>query len=433
MSVIRVNFAVERLWRDLVKFSMARFVMSEGISEKCYRFLMSQTGIKIRGSTKQEVLQFCKTKFKLNMGELDMTRVSRKNIKAAIAIAKLVSLRRSPNPAILAVRLHASKKGGNLLMSVTDLTTYLTVSVNDTPAENIDVAVNAAKFFSVVNMLDEEIVITTESDFIALESGGGKAVIPTIPTEEIPTPPEFAGEFITTSIDPIVSGINFCFRTVSNDPAKKALCGIHILKTEDGLRIAGTDGHRASAAYRETANAWLDVEGGVMLPTSSARVLQNMQGACEIALDSNILYVKSDSISARISLEIAMFPDLDRVIPNHDHSFMFVREDAILALHRCSLFAPFVKMSLSGGILTLKAASHDGGITSFPIKAIDPGADFENGASINFFIEALEAIKSEVVKFTYSTDMLCYPYLIAGIQTPGDIQLLMPANAESKG
>jgi DNA polymerase-3 subunit beta len=169
--------------------------------------------------------------------------------------------------------------------------------------------------------------------------------------------------------------------------------------------MVSTDGHRLSKVERPFAGG-PKLAQGVILPRKAlqevARVLENFDGPCELALQQGTLFVRVGALAISAKLIDAQFPPYEQVIPKeHDKRVVAGRAALLDALRRISIMASDrtfgIKLQLTPGELRITSDNPDLGEAKEDVEVDYKGPALLIGFNARYLIDVISQIDDEEV------------------------------------
>lgn len=338
-------------------------------------------------------------------------KIDRNTLLSAL---KTVSISSSPVGAAMEFRcVEIAATPGGIALQATDgdTETRVTVSCPDTSTLDGPVAVECARFMSVIGCLPSgEIDIRFDGATIALRSASVKA---TVMKTDLPMPhmPGIKSEAVfTTGVADFVRAVELVERSVAgNKETRHILRGLNLEKRGGKLIAVGCDGRRCS---RTTLN--VSASGGpILLSVEYVRKLVKVLAAHEdkgIAVRTNDhaaeFTVGDGVIRTRTKLISGAYPDTGVLFNRGDRVATVGRTDFVEALRRSLVVnttgeCRSVDLEIGGRTITLSSGDgRDRMDTVIPAET-DSGESEDIIINPDYLIDALEVLTTDRVTFFY--------------------------------
>ena len=259
-----------------------------------------------------------------------MTKINTKALQEALKVSANTVIK-THNPIFSHVHLITNKVTNRVLLSTTDLTQYLTVSIPAEIEENLETVIPFAKLQNIVRLAGKKDTITTisakDEKTTVATVGRGSYPLEALPADDFPRGPAFphANEKVRTlEAKPFIELLNRLAPAVSSDEMRKNLSGICFDGRFGRNEIAATDGHRL---HVEPFEALTDSD--VMMPKVSVKTLNNLlktNDKFSLGFTEKFITVESHNATTGLSCFYqveavkADFPDYKQIMPNPSES-----------------------------------------------------------------------------------------------------------------
>jgi DNA polymerase-3 subunit beta len=351
-------------------------------------------------------------------------RIQRLPFLQGLAAAQGVVERRSTIPILANVLIQAIDGGVRLL--ATDLEVGVIRRLREATVEaGGAVSVGARKLFEIVRELEGDEVRVKGLQNHGIEVRAGRSVfrlagidaaefpsVPGIAEAGRTSSPKLAVELLASTLDRMIESTIFA---VSQDEGRFHLSGVFVEKSEQGLRMVATDGHRLALADGEAEGKL--PERGCLLPRKGLVEAKKMlEGAAQeervqLAAEASIARVRSSSGEVFMRLVEGEFPDYRQVIPKSSKlNLTLDREQFLGALRRVSLLATErsrgVRLTLEEGCLRVKTENPDLGEGEEEIEVAYDGGGLSIGFNARYLMEALGVLReTKFVRFGLNDDV----------------------------
>lgn len=356
-------------------------------------------------------------------------RCERDVLVNALATAQRATSTRASLPVLSGLRL--SLEGNQLRLTGSDLdltiTTEITVS-----GGNDGVAVLPAKMVvDIVRSLEGGAVeIDTEGDEAHISGGRSNFKLHTIPADEFPNLVDPDGEQVVLQSADLAEGLKQVVRAASTDESRPILTGVLLAAEGQGLRMVSTDSYRL--AVRDLPGTTALREGQTVLVPSRAlnelaRVL-NDDTDVRLVLGARDASFSVGELHLTIRLIEGEFPNYRGLIPSAQQNRLQVDRQGLLdAVRRVRLMAREnspVRLTMSDGLLELRAVTLDVGEASEQLDATYEGEELTVAFNPEYLVDGLEVTPGDEVCLA-TVDSL-KPALIRPIGSDDFLYLLMP-------
>lgn len=307
----------------------------------------------------------------------------------------------------------------NILIEATEqevciTATDLTVSMRASTAANVlkegSITLPARRFFQLVRSLtvDELCIETDEEGVSHLTNGTSKFKIHGISREDYPPFPELTHATSMTFEGKVLKKmlINTSF-TVARDDSRQALNGILLQANEDSIMAVGTDGKRL-AKLINSINTDLESDLTCIVPLKAVEEMIKLiedEEKVTLTLMKDKICLESQDVTLISKLLGGQYPDVDRVIPNHDemHSIMIHKAELMSLLRQVSLFTSetnhSVKLTFKPNELHLQAMSSEIGEGQVFMPIDYSGQEIEIAFNPHYLIDILRHCNDETIDF----------------------------------
>ncbi len=365
--------------------------------------------------------------------EIDQTR-----FLSALTLAQTVADRRSTMPVLANVLLRATADD-ELICSATDMMIALTESVPCKVSSPGSLTLGVRHLHNVVRTLPTGAVRVKSLDnsWAQILAARSEFKLMGMPEGDFPDLPDPRGaSFTSLASHRLVDLIDKTLFSVSTDEARVNLNGA--LFESDGKRatMVSTDGHRLTKYT-------LDVTGpklgkGIVIPRKGMdeirKVLNRVEGECEIAVVDQYLFVRADALTLSVKLNNVTFPPYQQVIPkDHQRRAELSREELIAALRQAAVIAPektaTVKVQLDKTSLKLAADNPELGAINLELPVEFDGSPLTAGFNANYLIEALAAMDAERIYLDFQGELdpcVLRPAASGDAPAPDFLAVVMP-------
>jgi DNA polymerase-3 subunit beta len=340
----------------------------------------------------------------------------------ALARSQGIVEKKSTMPILSHVLLEA-KKGGQVIVSATDLDLAVSSEHECEVLKEGAVAVSARHLYEIVRSLPEQQVTLKKAsnNYLEVRSGPSEFKIVGLPAEDFPALPKF-DRVPFADVDPsaLLELIERTFFAVSTDETRYNLNGVYFEPTGGVLRLVATDGHRLSLAEKPFAEAFGLKGKGVILPkkglTELKKLLSEAAESGEEKPEAKLGFLENSAIFRRPGVVLVMrlieglFPDYKQVIPKAGEKVIKIGRGRFSeTLRRISLLssdkAHAVKLELAKGLLTVLSQNPDLGEAKEQVPVDYDGEPLKIGFNARYITEVLAVLRSGDVQFELADDL----------------------------
>jgi len=306
-------------------------------------------------------------------------------------------------------------KGGELVVSATDLETSMTTAIKVEADEDVTIAVPSKLCMDILRTLPDQPVtfsIDASTNSIEIHSGTGRYKLAGQPGAEFPKIPEVESEkSFSIKAEVLLNAISKTVFATGNDELRLNLTGIFVELKNDDISFVATDANRL-VRYRRT-----DVKPGVehnfILPKKAANLLKSSlpDSESEVTVDfnnANAFFGFADTTLVCRFID-ERYPDYNAVIPKENPNTLNIpRSEFFNAVKRIAIVANKtthqIRLKIAGSELTISAEDFDmsnEGLEKLPCDYT--GEDIEIGFNSRFLMDMLNGMTTENMKFELST------------------------------
>ncbi len=360
--------------------------------------------------------------------------ISREALIKPLQLVAGVVERRQTLPVLSNILLVA--EGDQLSLTGTDLEVELVGRVTlDEPAEAGSITVPARKLMDICKSLPDEarIELTQSGQKMIIKAGRSRFSLSTLPAAEFPNvedSPETLELTITqNALRHLIDKTGF---SMAQQDVRYYLNGMLLEIANGQLRSVSTDGHRlATCVTGVEVDASVDHQ--IIVPRKGilelARLLQ--QGDEELRLVVGATHIRAhvgDFIFTS-KLVDGKFPDYQRVIPaNGDKVMLGDRQELRQVFSRIAILSNEkyrgVRLSLSDGYLQVMANNPEQEEAEETVAVDYQGDSLEIGFNVNYLLDVLSIINTDVVRFTLSDPNSSA--LVQSFEEDGSLYVVMP-------
>ncbi|HAX91533.1 MAG TPA: DNA polymerase III subunit beta [Rhodospirillaceae bacterium] len=327
---------------------------------------------------------------------------------------------------------------------VSFVATDMEIEVNETMAATVSkagaITAPAHTLYEIVRKLPEgaqvEINAATAGQLV-LSSGRSQFKLGCLPIEDFPKMPEGDHKHkFSLSADDLRSLIDRTRFAISTEETRYYLNGIYLHTTKadkvDVLRAVATDGHRLARVEMAAPQGAKGV-AGVIIPRKTVgevrKILDEANGAVEIALSDSKVRFMFDNIVITSKLIDGTFPDYERVIPTGNDKILDANATLFAAaVDRVATISSEksrgVKLSFSEGQMIVSASAPEAGSASEELEVAYDGAPMEIGFNARYLMDVLMQIEGEGVRFHLADTAA--PAVVQDVEDASALYVLMP-------
>jgi DNA polymerase-3 subunit beta len=329
--------------------------------------------------------------------------------------------KKSTMPILSHVLLEA-RKGGQLVVSATDLDLSVSSEHACEVLKEGALAVSARHLYEIVRALPESTVTLKrgQNNYLEVRSGSAEFRIVGLPAEDFPALPRF-DKVPFDDVEPalLLDMIERTFFAVSTDETRYNLNGVYFEPAAGGLRMVATDGHRLSLTERPLP-ATFGLKRGVILPKKGLSELKKLLSEAaesgEEKPEAKLGFLENSAIFRRPGVVLVMrlveglFPDYKQVIPKAGEKIVRLGRGRFAeTLRRISLLssdkAHAVKLDLAKGVLKVLSQNPDLGEAKEDVPIDYEGEPLKIGFNARYLTEVLAVLKSAEVQLELADDL----------------------------
>ncbi len=305
-----------------------------------------------------------------------------------------------------------------LSITATDLEVEINIQTNIENTEPGRITVPARKFSDICRALTDESLIdfSLDKERAMIKSGRSRFVLTTLPADEFPNIESIADavsfEIPQKIFKKLIDQTHFA---MAQQDVRFYLNGLLFEVGSDVLRTVATDGHRL-ALCEQPAEINIKYNQQVIIPRKAVlellRLLNDSDEPVKIQIGSNHIRVETDEICFTSKLIDGRFPDYQRVVPQGgDKVVLADRATLHQAVTRASILSNeryrSIRIQLSSGILRVLANNPEHEEAEEEVLVEYSGGQLEIGFNANYLIDAINAVKDQEVKITFSDANSC--------------------------
>lgn len=339
--------------------------------------------------------------------------VNRDVFSDAVSFVVKLLPQRNPQPILAGVLISATDEG--LSLAAFDYEASARTVIEATIDEPGTILVHGRLLSEIANRLpDAPVQVSVEEDGIAVRCGSARFTLPEMPVQEYPAIPEVTGAVGVAPAEDFATAIAQVAFAASRDDVTPVLTGVQLEVTGTTLSLVATDRYRV--ALRE-----LPWDGGTEAPETTAlvpaRTLQEVgktfAHGSEISIafsgggDREIVAFSSGQRTVTSLLIKGNFPPVRRLFPEqNDHYAVVNTAELAEAVRRVQIVldrsAP-LRFRFSDEGVTMDASGGDQARASESVDAHLFGDEVVLGLNPSYLLEALQAVRSEFVRITFTS------------------------------
>jgi DNA polymerase-3 subunit beta len=358
----------------------------------------------------------------------------------ALSHVQSVVERRNTIPILSNVMIEAGK--GKLKLTATDLDIEIVESIPADVLRNGAATAPAHMLYDIVRKLPDGAqvqaeLLTSEGGRLSVSAGAVRFELACLPKEDFPQmaagalPHKFRVE--SADLKRLIDKTKFA---ISTEETRFYLNGIYIHAAKEGktkaLRAVATDGHRLARFELDLPDGASDMPG-VIVPrktvTELRRLLDDAEGAIDVALSDTKIQFMSDGVELTSKLIDGTFPDYQRVIPSgNDKALSLDSKEFAQSVDRVSTISAdktrAVKLNVAKDKLTLTVINPDSGTATEELSATYNAAAIEIGFNARYLLDITGQIEGKKVRFLLSD--AGSPTIIEDTDDNRSLYVLMP-------
>ncbi len=298
-------------------------------------------------------------------------------------------------------------------LTATDMELELSCTFPHAVLEPGTTTLPARKLFDILRALPEACVInlTIEENRCLLKSGRSRFNLLTLPAEDFPTLDnlQFDGE-VTVPQHQFRTLLDNTHFAMAVQDVRYYLNGLLIDIKDQTICAVATDGHRL--AYSEmNFDQQIDMKRQIIIPRKGIqellRLLDMEEVPINLRLSATHLQLENNSICFTSKLIDGKFPDYNRVIPEEGQKIVVAdRATLSTSMTRAAILASdkFRGIRLQGCNWLLKLDVHnpEQEQAEEEIEVNYSGEDFEIAFNVNYMLDAINALDSEMIKLSFN-------------------------------
>jgi DNA polymerase III subunit beta len=360
-------------------------------------------------------------------------RIQKADFLRGLRLAQGIADRKSTMPILANVLLQTDGKQ-KLVVKATDLNVSVFAELPIQAEKEGGLTVGAKPLHDIVaNLPGEQISFRrSENSWADIRAGKVEYKLVGMPDRDFPKIPSDK-EITYAKVDPLVlrEMIDKTLFSVSNDETRFHLNGVLFECDGARARMVSTDGHRLSKVER-TLTGGPELVTGVIIPKKGLaemkRLLDGVQGPCDMAVAGPNVFVRTGEITLAIKLIDSQFPPYEQVIPQANDKVVTVNRAALLeALRRASLMSSEtrgVKLSAEAGVLRIASDNPELGEVKEELEVIYDGAAVAAGFNPRYFTDILSQMDCDQIRLEMAGEL--DPALVRPSEATDYVGVVMP-------
>jgi len=363
--------------------------------------------------------------------------IERSTLLKALSHVQSVVEKRNTIPILSNVQIEAVD--GALALTATDLDLAVVEQTSAMIEQTGATTVPAHTMHDIVRKLPDgaQIGLTLAEQRLRMDAGRSHFTLACLPKEDFPvmSEGEMPHRFSLPAAD-LKRLIDKSRFAISTEETRYYLNGIYLhvadSEGEGTLRAVATDGHRLARVELTVPDGAAGMPG-VILPRKTVaeirKLLEEFDGAVELALSDTKLRFTFDSAVVTSKLIDGTFPDYSRVIPTgNDRTLTVDCTGFAEAVDRVSTISSeksrSVKLSLESDKLTLSVTSPEAGSATEELAASYSDEPMEIGFNARYLLDILDQIEGETAELRLADS--ASPTVIVDPSSDSALYVLMP-------
>lgn len=362
--------------------------------------------------------------------------VSVKPLESALAdMAKVAGLTNT-RPILACVLLEA--RSDKLQLSATNLRVGAKMVIDATVKKEGAVAIPIKDFLRIAkNCPGESLTLETSDSSVEIRSKMARFKLPPESPEDFPLLADRPGTGVPVEGGMLKGIFDQTYLAMSDDATRMYLCGVYLIRTDDGLRATATDGSRLNRVIYPIEN--LDAfDPGILVSRDGVEVFRALlpEGEISLATDANRIYAWTPRKLVYAQLLSENPPQYDRVIPNnYAGRVKLPRKGLIAALRRAVMMADEdhlpIRFNQADG--HLRVTGHHGKqdkLSEDQVEILESTGDpISFIACGTYILDAAQAVEEDEVWVSFPGPLMAI--VLTGHENALDLFLVMPIHPDS--
>ncbi|MCW8875654.1 MAG: DNA polymerase III subunit beta [Kangiellaceae bacterium] len=303
-------------------------------------------------------------------------------------------------------------ENGLLTVTATDLEIEMTTKLK-LEGEYLegDITVPARKLVDICKSLsgNHPIDIVLEESRLKLSSGKSRFSLSTIAAQEFPNIEEavfnLGFEIETAQLKELFDKTQFA---MAHQDVRYYLNGMLLEVNNSNIVSVATDGHRLALSKTQLDQPVSEELVQAIIPRKgiieAGKLLSTSDGSCKLELSTNHIRISLGEFVFTSKLIDGRFPDYDKVLPRNAQRLMVATKDTLKdAFSRASILCNEkfrgVRLNLVNNQLSIHANNPEQEEAQIDVDVDYSEEELEIGFNVGYLLDALNAIKSENVRF----------------------------------
>jgi len=322
-----------------------------------------------------------------------------------------------------------------LTLTATDLEVEMSVKVAiDEFQGTLETTIPARKLVDICKAAPTDCLIEFEvsADKITVRAGRARFTLSVMDAREYPTITlTGAASSIQFENSDLLAMLNLTHFAMAQQDVRYYLNGLLFHLLGSNLTVVGTEGHRLAMASLDVKNA--DESRQIIVPRKTVlemmRLLDSSDKKVVLTLANDHFVFESGSIVFKSKVIDGNFPDYHRVIPTAvDNKLTCKRGELKEVMARVAILANekyrAVRLKLGANNLSISANNQENEEAEEDLDVTYNGDEFEIGFNASYFLDVLNALKSEDVEIKFGdSNSSC---LILAPEQSGAQYVIMP-------
>jgi len=300
-------------------------------------------------------------------------------------------------------------KEGQLSITATDLEMEVIATTNVDSNVDGSTTVPVRKFFDTCKTLEDEaeLKFAIENDKAVLKSKKTRFSLATLPANDFPVidtkSPLFEFQIPQNDLKRIIDKTAFA---MAFQDVRYYLNGLMLEIAPTTVKAVATDGHRLAISSYETVTN-VEESSTVIVPRKAvleiARLLEDTDDVVNVVIGENFIRTVLPDVTFTSKLIDGQYPNYQSVIPTNCDKQIHVDKNLIRqCLIRTSILSNEkyrgIKLEISSGYLKASANNPEQEEAEDEIEIDYSGDKVEIGFNVNYLVDAITAIDSEIVE-----------------------------------
>lgn len=360
-------------------------------------------------------------------------RIQKSEFLRGLRLAQGIADRKSTMPILANVLLRTDGKG-KLIVAATDLNVSVSAELAVKVEKEGGLTVGAKPLHEIIaNLPGEDIVFKrAENNWANIKAAKVEYKLVGMPDRDFPKIPDHREvKYAKVDAAALREMIDKTLFSVSNDETRFHLNGVLFESDGGKARMVSTDGHRLSK-IEKTLTGGPQLATGVIIPKKGLveikRAVDGVNGAVDIAVHGNYVFVRTGDIALAVKLIESQFPPYEQVIPKtNDKVVVIDRQQLLEALKRASLMSSEtrgVKMNIEKGTCRITSDNPELGEVREEMEVGYAGSLLSIGFNPRYFTELLGQMSSDQIRLELNGEL--DPALIKEADGEDYVGVVMP-------